>query len=138
MARLRIDGEGGGSADERMARYLAGEHHPQQALLPRVSFVALKGDRMVGYIAGHLTRRYECDGELQWIYVAPEHRGSGVAAELLRRLAAWFAEQPAARVCVNVEPDNARARRFYTRHGAEELNKYWLVWENISVVSGEG
>ena len=136
-AMVRIRTEGGrerGASEDRMARYLAGEHHPQHALPPRIIYVALQGDSLVGYIAGHLTRRYACDGELQWIYVLPECRGSGVAPELLRRLAAWFAEQKAERICVDVDPANTIARRFYTRHGAVELNKHWLVWDDIKVL----
>jgi hypothetical protein len=38
---------------------------------------------------------------------------------------------------VDVDPANTTARRFYTRHGAEKLNDYWLVWNDISVVLGE-
>jgi len=30
-------------------------------------FIALNADSIVGYIAGYLTRRYECDGELQYL-----------------------------------------------------------------------
>jgi ribosomal protein S18 acetylase RimI-like enzyme len=137
MARLRIEGEEGGAPEERMARYLAREHHPQQALAPRVIYAALEGDSLVGYIAGHLTRRYACDGELQWIYVVPKRRGSSVATELLYLLAAWSVEQNATRICVNVDPANTRATCFYTRHGAETLNQYWLVWPDINVVLGE-
>jgi ribosomal protein S18 acetylase RimI-like enzyme len=88
-------------------------------------------------IAGHLTRRYACDGELQWIYVIPKRRGSGIASELLRLLAAWFAEQKASRICVDVDPANTTARRFYTRRGAANLNEHWLVWHDINVVLGE-
>ena len=33
--------------------YLAGQHHPQKALSPRIAFIALAGSRVVGYIAGH-------------------------------------------------------------------------------------
>jgi ribosomal protein S18 acetylase RimI-like enzyme len=132
---------GGGEREEfernRITRYLAREHNPHEALLPRVIYVAVAGNAPAGFIAGHLTRRYACDGELQWIHVISEHRGTGVASGLLRMLAAWFAEQKAARICVDVDPDNARARRFYTRHGAVTLNKHWLVWSDINVVLGE-
>jgi GNAT superfamily N-acetyltransferase len=117
----------------RISRYMNCELHPQHALLPRVNYVALEGDSLVGFIAGHLTRRFACDGELEWINVVPERRGSGVAPELLRLLARWFAEQNAARICVDVEPGNAIARRFYQRFGAVELNPHWLVWEDIKV-----
>jgi hypothetical protein len=42
----------------RIARYLDCELHPQQALTPRVIYVASEGDCLVGFTAGHLTRRY--------------------------------------------------------------------------------
>ena len=117
----------------RIASYLAKEHHPRHALLPRICYVALAGEALVGYIAGHLTRRYDCDGELQWINVIPEHRGTGVAAELLQRLAKWFVKQKARRVCVDVDPANIPARRFYAKHGAQTLNPHWLVWPDIKI-----
>ena len=46
IARLRAEGEEGGASAERMARYLTGEHHPQQALLPRVLSVAQEGEAL--------------------------------------------------------------------------------------------
>ena len=121
----------------RISRYMNCELHPQKALMPRVSYVALEGNSVVGFIAGHLTRRYQCDGELEWINVVPELRGSEVATELLRLLAGWFAAQKTRRVCVNVDPSNGAARRFYTRHGAVDLNPHWLVWPDINLVLGE-
>jgi GNAT superfamily N-acetyltransferase len=138
MARIRSDREEGGASEDRMMRYLNGQHHPQHALPPRAIYVALEDDTLVGYIAGHLTRRYACEGELQWIYVIPDRRGSGVAPELLRVLARWFSQQRASRICVNVDPANSTARRFYTRHGADTLNEHWLVWSDIHVVLGKG
>ena len=47
------------------AVYLDGEHHPHQALPPRAGYVALKGEHIVAYIAGHQTTRHGCQGELQ-------------------------------------------------------------------------
>src|SRR5438132_1104666 len=93
-----------------------------------VAFVALVGTAVVGYIAGHLTRRYQCDGELQYLFVAPQYRRTGIATELLRLLACWFAYERARKVCVNVEPDNDGARAFYTLHGAIPLHPFWLAW----------
>jgi GNAT superfamily N-acetyltransferase len=135
MARIRAEGGWlGGAPAERMARYLAGEHHPQHALAPRVIYVAEEGTSMAGFIAGHLTRRYGCDGELQWIFVVPEQRGGAIAQLLLRRLAAWFLDQRARRICVDVDPENRPGRRFYRRHGAQDLNEHWLVWPDIRAV----
>lgn len=119
---------------ERIRGYLTGTLHPQQALAPRVVLVASDDARIVGFIAGHLTRRYDCDGELEWINVSREERRSGVASELLRRLASWFAGQHAKRICVDVDPENASGRAFYRKHGAQDLNPHWLVWPDITVL----
>ena len=120
-----------------MTGYFDGQRHPQYALLPRVIYLAEEGDTLIGYIAGHLTRRYGCEGELQWIYVMTKRRRCGVASELLRRLAGWFKEQKASRVCVNVGPENSVARSFYTRLGAEQLNRHWLAWNQIGILVGQ-
>jgi GNAT superfamily N-acetyltransferase len=121
----------------RIAAYLACELHPQHALKPRVSYVAYEGTSLVGFIAGHLTRRHSCDGELEWINVVPQRRGSGVAPGLLRLLAGWFVRQKALRICVDVQPKNITARCFYKRHGARDLNPHWLVWDDISTMLAE-
>ena len=133
MAQLRSEHWGNAPDWElRLASYLSGEHHPRHALLPRVMIVAEQDDEVIGFIAGHLTRRYKCDGELQWINVSPDHRGQGVATGLLRELADWFASNNARKICVDVQPRNAEARAFYTRHGAEPLNNHWMVWTDIA------
>jgi len=138
MASLRSEQWGIQSYWEtRIAGYLDGEIHPQQALPPRVSFVALEGLSIVGFIAGHLTRRYACDGELEWINVTSERQRSGIASQLLFTLAAWFTEQKALKICVDVATENTAARSFYMRNGAVDLNPHWLVWNDISTVLGK-
>ena len=116
---------------ERILQYLMHKVHPWDALRPRVSFVCVEHQRVVGLIAGHLTRRFGCDGELEWISVRPECRSRGIASELLCRLAKWFVAHQAHRVCVDVEPSNQAARRFYAGHGAEDLKPHWMVWKDI-------
>ncbi len=131
IVRSRAEDPDWGPADPRTALYLEGKHSPQLALPPRVAFLALQGQIVVGYIAGHLTQRYECDGEIQYLWVGINHRRGGVATRLLQLQGGWFAEHTAKRVCVDVLPDNERARSFYMRHGAVELNPNWLVWNDI-------
>ena len=115
----------------RVTAYMQGESHPQQSLPERVVFVAECEERVVGLVAGHLTRRYKCDGELEWINVLSEYQRRGVASVLLRGLAEWFKERNALRICVDVQPKNTVARSFYRQHGAEDLNLHWLVWPDI-------
>ena len=136
IARLRA--EGWGEVDywlPRVEGYLSGNLSPQQALAARHCLVATEDERIVGFVAGHLTRRYDCAGEIQWINVAPEARRKGVASQLLGALARWFLQQGAVRVCVDVEPSNEAARAFYRTLGAGELNRHWLVWDDISVAA---
>ena len=118
----------------RISGYMDCVLHPQQALIPRITYIASETGTAVGFIAGHLTHRYECDGELEWINVIAEYRRSGTAFELLKLLALWFIEHKALRICVNADPSNTAAQHFYKKHGAEKLNKHWLVWEDINVV----
>jgi ribosomal protein S18 acetylase RimI-like enzyme len=117
---------------KRMCDYLTLRLHPQKSRLPREAFVCVDGQRIAGLIAGHLTRRFGCAGELEWISVRPEYRGSGAASQLLRRLAKWFIKNGALKVCVDVEPNNTIARRFYARHGAIDLKPYWMIWKDIT------
>lgn len=164
MARCRAADPDAGPADERMARYLDGEHHPQQALPPRTAFMALCGGEVVGYIAGHATtrllppsgseylgseylgsdpmgsdpnaaKRYGCEGEVQYLYVAPAARRRGVAAQLLRLLAQWFGQRDIRRVCVNVDVESAGAAPFYLAARARPLNRHWYVWDDIRTVT---
>ena len=137
MEESRAGDVAAGPPDPRMARYLDGEHHPSQALRPRGAFVAVADGDVVGYIGGHLTRRYDCDGELQYLYVSPSYRRAGVATGLLDRLARWFERNQARRVCVDVVPENSAARSFYSQHGAQPLAEYWMVWDDIrSAIDG--
>lgn len=117
-----------------MTAYFDGLHHPQKALPPRVIFLAEEGGSLLGYIAGHLTRRFDCDGELEWLYVIPERRRSGVASGLMSYLAAWFKQQNASRVCVNVARNNIPAVQFYAKHGAAPLQLGWMVWKDFARV----
>lgn len=138
LEQMRAPDTEAGPADARMARYLRLEHHPGHAGTPRVVMIARAvaedGDLPggpVGYIGGHRTTRFDCDGELQYLYVAPPARRSGVASAMLARLWAWFRNEGIHRICVDVEPSNTRARTFYRSHGAADLDPHWLVWPDI-------
>src|SRR5438552_9190725 len=133
MAGCRLTDPAAGRADTRMAAYFKGQHHPQQALLPRVGYVALADDGVVGYIAGHLTTRHGCAGEVQYLFVAPAYRRRGVATALLQLVAEWFGQQDAQRICVCVDADSPAAQPFYESVGASPIRRYWYVWDDINV-----
>jgi len=120
--------------EKRMEGYMDGLINPQESLVPRVTIIACEGEKVVGFISGHLTKRHQCDGELEWINVIHEYRRSKVASELLQQLATWFIEMNARRICVDVDPDNDVAKIYYKRNGADYLNDHWMVWNDIGVV----
>lgn len=115
-----------------IAGYMNGINNPQKALAPRMVYAAADNNKIVGWIAGHLTKRLGCDGELQWIDVDSEYRRKGIASELVRVLAKWFAGQNAKKVCV--DPGNDDARKFYAANGTENLNQHWMHWEDITTL----
>jgi len=134
MSSLRDTDPDTGPADPRMAAYLEGRHHPRHALTPRTAYLATVDSGLAGYIAGHLTRRYGCEGEVQYLYVAKGHRRAGVATALLRHLAQWFVENGAARICVDVNDDSPGARPFYLSRGAQQLRPHWMMWSDIKTI----
>ncbi len=116
----------------RISGYINRTHNPRYAPLPRIIYVTEDHGRIVGFIAGHLTQRFDCEGELEWIDVLPEFRNQGIAATLLQHLAAWFIDRKAFQIFVDCAPDNLIAQNFYKKNGAEKLNEHWLVWKDIS------
>jgi GNAT superfamily N-acetyltransferase len=134
MSACRLTDPAAGPADSRMAEYFDGGHHPQDALAPRIGYVALVSDTVIGYIAGHLTTRHGCAAEVQYLFVAPEFRRRGVATSLLRLLAGWFADAGALKVCVCVDAESPAARPFYESAGAVPFKRFWYAWDDISAV----
>jgi ribosomal protein S18 acetylase RimI-like enzyme len=132
MSRLRAEHWGAANEWEpRITAYMIRQQTPQFGLQPRAVYVAVDDNEVVGLIAGHLTTRFACQGELQWLNVANTHRGRRIADALLHKLAEWFIAEKAHKVCVNVAPSNDPARTVYTRHGAVSMGPQWLVFEDI-------
>jgi GNAT superfamily N-acetyltransferase len=117
----------------RIGNYLRGEIGAQHALKGHAVFVANVEGAVAGFIAGHRTTRHGCQGELEWMDVVGAHRRQGIAGQLIVTLAAWFVEQQAFRVCIDVQPKNAAARGLYAKFGACPLNPHWMFWEDIRV-----
>jgi GNAT superfamily N-acetyltransferase len=132
IARILADWQTEEYWNRRVSGYYYKELHPQRALLPRIMYVAISSGSIIGISAGHLTERFGCDGELQWINVIPEFRKAGIATQLLQLLATWFVNQNATYICV--DPGSEQSRNFYSRHGAERLNEHWMIWKDISIL----
>lgn len=90
---------------------------------PDCVVVAAAGDELVGYaflLPESLAMIWDA-AVLNEIYVAPGHRGSGVADRVLNGVLELAETQalPMDRVVLDVAPGNDRAVAFYERHGFE-------------------
>ncbi|WP_067545395.1 GNAT family N-acetyltransferase [Nocardia crassostreae] len=72
--------------------------------------VAVAGDVVAGFVM-------VTGDEVEQVYVAGEHRGSGIANTLLAAAEQQVAAGGHTRAWLAVAPGNARARRFYERNG---------------------
>lgn len=126
------EGDREGVADpSRLSGYMTGRHNPQFALPRRLVLAAKRGQSLVGYTAGHLSRRFDCEGELQWLYVVESARRQRIGAALVSCLAEWFAVQGVSRVCVNVDPNNGTACKFFAARGARRHGEHWFIWDEM-------
>jgi GNAT superfamily N-acetyltransferase len=117
---------------DRIDKYRRGLQNPREALEPRVLYLASLHNHIVAFIAGHLTHRLNCQGELQWIDTVKECRRKSIASHLIRMLAKWFIENKAYKICV--DPGDQTARDFYYKNGATDLNQHWLHWNDIRTI----
>jgi GNAT superfamily N-acetyltransferase len=82
----------------------------------RTMVLAFDGDECIG-LAATYDDDYGADVQLVSMWVAPTHRGTGVAAELVEAVLAWARAAGARNVALWVTTGNDRARRFYERLG---------------------
>src|SRR5688572_9775836 len=76
------------------------------------------GDRTVATVDGEVAGLVMVGGdEVEQVYVSSRHRGTGVASVLLAEAERQVAAAGDARAWLAVVAGNARARRFYERHG---------------------
>lgn len=81
----------------------------------RATFIVLDGVP-VGLVALYRVPEMPLMGELLQMWIAPSHRGTGVAAELLDHVFQWAVLHSFTSVRAEVTPGNIRALRFYEKH----------------------
>lgn len=140
LSRLRA--EQWGSANEwepRLTAYMIQQQTPPFGLAPRTVQVAVDTteNEVVGMIAAHLSVRFGTQGEVHWLDVDSRLRGQRIAEKLLYAAFGWFQQQGAKKICVNVTPSNDSARTLFTRMGAEPMGTHWMIFEDITSLSGQ-
>ena len=86
-------------------------------------FVAFdENDNPLG--CGGLRQRDDAEAEIKRMFVAPEHRGSGVSTAILQRLEQYGRERGWARLVLETGDQQPDAIRFYTREGYERIPNF--------------
>ena len=92
-------------------------------------FLAWAGDRAVGFAQCQLRHDYvegtDCSpvGYLEGIFVAEDHRGRGIARQLLRACESWAKEQGCRQFASDCQLDNAQSLDFHRKVGFAEANR---------------
>ncbi len=83
----------------------------------RATFIAFDDAKPVGMAALYRNGNDSRSGELLQMWVSPDSRGNGIAADLLDAIFDWAASNEFAEVRAEVIRMNRRAIRFYEKHG---------------------
>jgi ribosomal protein S18 acetylase RimI-like enzyme len=80
-----------------------------------MSVIAVEDDETVGLAVGVL--RDDGDMNVFSVFIMPEHRGIGIAQDLMAMIEGWGSTRGANRAVLEVEGNNDRARAFYAGFG---------------------
>jgi GNAT superfamily N-acetyltransferase len=99
-------------------------------------FVAVEGDEVVGFAAGHVLdpAKLGCDAELSAIYLTAGRRRTGIGRRLAGTVAAAQRGHGATALLTWVIAGNRPARAFYEALGAELLVEQPFQWDGIDLV----
>ncbi len=112
-------------AEKTMRRFLAEVANSGYSFL----FVAVTGDRTVGFISGELRQGSPTFLPKTWasvddVFVEPEYRNRGMGRALLQSVQAWAQERGADGISLQVAAANSRGRKFYEKLGFREISVY--------------
>ena len=82
----------------------------------RATFLAFADGAPIGIAALHRDDESE-EGEILQVWISPELRGTGAAAELVEAVIDWGRSQRITRVRAGITEGNMRALRFYSKMG---------------------
>lgn len=112
-------------AEKIMRRFLADLSSSSHSCL----LIAERDGKMIGFLSGELREGSPAFEPKSWaavedVYVAPDHRSSGVGRALFEEYQKWAQRKGAHGVSLQVAAGNARARKFYEELGFREVSVY--------------
>jgi len=115
-------------AEKTMRRFLADVAKSSYSFL----FVAVVGDRTVGFISGELRQGSPTFLPKTWasvddVFIEPEYRNRGMGRALLQCVQAWAQERGADGISLQVAAANSRGRKFYEDLGFRDVSVYKVL-----------
>jgi ribosomal protein S18 acetylase RimI-like enzyme len=115
-------------AEKTMRRFLADVAKSSYSFL----FVAVVGDRTVGFISGELRQGSPTFLPKTWasvddVFIEPEYRNRGMGHALLQCVQAWAQERGADGISLQVAAANSRGRKFYEDLGFRDVSVYKVL-----------
>ena len=92
----------------------------------RATFIAFSDDVPIGIAALYRLVGQADVGEVLQVWVAPEHRGTSVAWDLMDAVFEWAGENNFHTIIATVTDGNARAVKFYTKYGFSIISEALL------------
>jgi GNAT superfamily N-acetyltransferase len=115
-------------AEKTMRRFLADVANSSYSFL----FVAVVGDRTVGFISGELRQGSPTFLPKTWasvddVFIESEYRNRGMGRALLQSVQAWAQERGADGISLQVAAANSRGRKFYEDLGFRDISVYKVL-----------
>ena len=93
----------------------------------KVIFVAEKGNKIIGYLAGAVRvepvyKNHALEAEVENTLVLEEYRCQGIGSELINVFISWARESGAKRVEVRASSGNVLGIKFYKKKGFEDFD----------------
>ena len=88
----------------------------------RVTFIAFSDVVPVGMAALYRLEDQAEVGEMLQVWVAPKHRGTGLALDLMNAIFEWAGENNFRTVISRITDRNSRALKFYTKYGFSKIH----------------
>jgi aminoglycoside 6'-N-acetyltransferase I len=118
-----------GQAPDLSREELLDENKQILAEINEIIFLAHDGERAVGVSHGSLRREYVngandgIKGYLEAIYVLPEYRKNGIAAELDKMIGRWAAQNGCREMASDCLVENTESYKFHIKIGYKETER---------------
>lgn len=90
----------------------------------RAAFIAFSDEEPIGIAALYRLEDRTDVGKLLQVWVAPEHRGRGIAEDLMDAIFEWASKNNFHTILSRVRDGNTRAQQFYIKYGFSNSDKF--------------